>query len=143
MENYSKFYFWWKLGSITMDSEDPLILLNGSYLINFFVLESCTTINNRKEDVNKGCGLSCIRGVASITLGVGQAFLLYVGQRTTNNSSSRRHWFNLWTNKVESIWLVWFLFVSKRHVKSESQTILHLLWRTCECKILQFLASLP
>ena len=50
-----------------MDSEDPSALLNERYLVFFFALESCTIINSRKVDVNGGCGLSCIRGFASIT----------------------------------------------------------------------------
>jgi hypothetical protein len=49
-----------------VDSEDPSALLNGRYLVNFFALESCTSVNSRKGDVNKGSGLSCTRGVASI-----------------------------------------------------------------------------
>jgi hypothetical protein len=50
-----------------VDSEDPSVLLNGRYLVKKIVLDSCTVINSRKGDVNKGCGLSCTRGVASIT----------------------------------------------------------------------------
>jgi hypothetical protein len=50
-----------------VDLEDPSALLNGRYLVNFFVLDSCTAVNSRKGDVNEGCGLSCTRGVASIT----------------------------------------------------------------------------
>jgi hypothetical protein len=50
-----------------VDSEEPSALLNGRYLVIFFALESCTVVNSRKGDVNEGCGLSCTRGVASIT----------------------------------------------------------------------------
>jgi hypothetical protein len=53
-----------------VDSEDPLAFLNGRYSVNFFALESCTAVNSRKGDVNGGCGLSCTRGVASITWGL-------------------------------------------------------------------------
>jgi hypothetical protein len=53
-----------------VDSKDPLALLNGRYSVSFFALESCTVVNSRKEDVNRSCGLSCIRGVASITWGL-------------------------------------------------------------------------
>jgi hypothetical protein len=28
---FQKFYFWWKLGPITVDAEDPSTLLNGRY----------------------------------------------------------------------------------------------------------------
>jgi hypothetical protein len=50
-----------------VDSEDLSALLNGRYSIIIFALKSCTAINSRKGDVNGGCGLSCTRGVASIT----------------------------------------------------------------------------
>ena len=53
-----------------MDLEDPSALLNGRYLVIFFDLESCTIVNSTKRDVNGGCGLSCTRGVASITWGL-------------------------------------------------------------------------
>jgi hypothetical protein len=54
-----------------VDLEDPLALLNGRYSVFFFALESCITINSRKGDVNRDlCGLSCTRGVASITWGL-------------------------------------------------------------------------
>jgi hypothetical protein len=53
-----------------VDSEDPLALLNGRYLVIFFALESCIAVNSKKWDVNGGCGLSCIRGIASITWGL-------------------------------------------------------------------------
>jgi hypothetical protein len=53
-----------------MDSEDPSTLLNGRYSVIFFALEKCTAVNSRKRDVNRGCGLSCTRGVASITWGL-------------------------------------------------------------------------
>jgi hypothetical protein len=42
------FYFWWKLGPITVDAEDPLTLFNGRNSITFFGLESCTAFNSRK-----------------------------------------------------------------------------------------------
>jgi hypothetical protein len=50
-----------------VDSEDPSALLNGRYLVFFFVLDNCKAVNSRKGDVNEGCGLSCTRGVESIT----------------------------------------------------------------------------
>jgi hypothetical protein len=43
------FYFWSKLGSITVDLEDPSTLLNGRYSVTFFVLESCIAVNSRKQ----------------------------------------------------------------------------------------------
>jgi hypothetical protein len=53
-----------------VDSKDPLALLNGRYSVIFFALECCTTVNNRKGDVNGGCGLFGTRGIASITWGL-------------------------------------------------------------------------
>ena len=45
----STFYFWWKLGPITVDVEDHLTLFNGKNSVIFFGLESCTALNSRNE----------------------------------------------------------------------------------------------
>jgi hypothetical protein len=45
---FQNFYFWWKSGPITVDSEDPSTLLNGRYSITFFALKSYTAFNSRK-----------------------------------------------------------------------------------------------
>jgi hypothetical protein len=45
---FQNFYFWSKLGPITVDLEDPSIFLNGGYSVTFFALESCTAFNSRK-----------------------------------------------------------------------------------------------
>jgi hypothetical protein len=68
-----------------VDSEDLSALLNGRYLVSFFALESCTVVNSRKGDVNGGCGLSCTRGVASITWGLEEhsSCMLVTEQPTT------------------------------------------------------------
>jgi hypothetical protein len=42
------FYFWWKLGPITVDAEDPSTLFNGRNTVTFFGLESCIAFNSRK-----------------------------------------------------------------------------------------------
>jgi hypothetical protein len=67
-------------------------------------------------DVNKGCQFVLCKRSCIHLLGVGKALLLYVGQRTTSNLSLRGPCFNSWTSKVDSIWLVWFFFISMRHV---------------------------
>jgi hypothetical protein len=68
-------------------------------------------------DVNGGWRFVLYKRSCIHYLGVGKTLFLYVGQRTTSNSSSRGPCFNSWTSKVDSIWPVWTLFDSKRHIE--------------------------
>jgi hypothetical protein len=67
-------------------------------------------------DVNRGWWFDLYKRTCIHYLGVGKALFLYVGQRAISNSSSRRPCFSSWTSKVDSIWSMWLLFISKRHV---------------------------
>jgi hypothetical protein len=67
-------------------------------------------------DVNEGWRFVLYKRSCIHYLEVGEALLPYVGQRTTSNSSSRRPCFNFCTSKVDLIWPMWLLFVSKQHV---------------------------
>jgi hypothetical protein len=70
----------------------------------------------RTWDVNGGWRFVLYKRSCIHYLGVGNALFLYIGQRTTSNSSSRGPCFNLWTSKSDLIKPMWFLFISNRHV---------------------------
>jgi hypothetical protein len=114
------------LKSKAMMHPNPWCRINPCYLWNatlqsynrHAIVGSFLDISNMMYcwDVNGGWPFVLYKTSYIHYLGVGKALLTYVGQRTTSNLSSRGPYFNSWTSEVDSIWPVWFLFVSKQHV---------------------------